>query len=160
MQAKAQTDKKELYKIHKLLQQNLSSEGRYAVYGKTKKDIIRHFDFKNPDGVDTSASNIWKRAEWKTFLNSVDTSTVLNYSLSSAGKPWFKNKGKVKHTLVFAPVMLSADGNLAISILKIINMLGRSSSSVVYFLQKENGEWKIKKDRLISITDFSYLLRK
>jgi len=155
IQAQAQTDNKELYKIHKVLQQNLSSERRYTVYAKTKKDIIKHFDFKNPDGVDTSASNIWKRAEWKNFLNSVDTSAVANYSLSTAGKPWFKNRGKVKRTLIFAPVMLSADGNLAVSILELADRVGGSSSSIVYFLQKENGKWKIKKDRLISITDFS-----
>jgi len=155
IQAQAQTVKNELYKIHKLVQQSLSSEGKYTVYGNTKKNIIRNFDFKNPDGIDTSASNIWKRAEWKNFLNSVDTSAVPNYSLSTAGKPWFKNKGKVKRTLIFAPIMLSADGNLAVSILKLADTGGGSSSSIVYFLQKENGKWIIKQDRLISITDFS-----
>ncbi|WP_025143814.1 hypothetical protein [Pedobacter jeongneungensis] len=155
IQAHGQTDKNELYKIHKLLQQSLSSEGKYTVYGSTKKNVIRNFDFKNPDGIDTSASNIWKRAEWKNFLNSVDTSVISNYSLSTAGKPWFRNIGKPKHILVFAPVILSADGNLAISILKLINTLGRASTSIVYFLQKENGKWMIKQDRTISITDFS-----
>ncbi|KIA91050.1 hypothetical protein OC25_23195 [Pedobacter kyungheensis] len=155
LQVNAQTDNAELYKIHKLLQQNLSTEGKYAVYGTTKKNIIRHFDFKDPDGIDTSASNIWKRAEWKTFLNSVDTSVVPNYSLSTAGKPWFKIKGKVKKTMVFAPVIISADGNLAISILELGYSPRGGSSSMVYFLQKENGKWKIKQDRLISISDGS-----
>ncbi|WP_316843872.1 hypothetical protein [Pedobacter psychrodurus] len=155
IQAHAQTDKKELYKIHKLLQQSLSSEGKYTVYGTTKKNVIRNFDFKNPDGIDTSASNIWKRAEWKDFLNSVDTSAVSNYSLSTAGKPWFRNIGKVKHTLVFVPIILSTDGNLAVSILELADTVGRSSTSRVYFLQKENGIWKIKQDRVISLTDHS-----
>ncbi|KIA91052.1 hypothetical protein OC25_23205 [Pedobacter kyungheensis] len=155
LQVNAQTDNAELYKIHKLLQQNLSTEGKYAVYGATKKNVMINFDFKDPDGIDTSSSNIWKRAEWKNFLNSVDTSVVANYSLSTAGKPWFKIKAKAKKTMVFAPVIISNDGNLAISILKIINTLGRASSSMVYFLQKENGKWKVKQDRLISITDFS-----
>jgi len=155
LQVDAQTDKQDLHKIQKLLLQNFSSEGKYVVYGKTQKNIIRHFDFKNPDGVDTSASNIWKRAEWKTFLNGVDTSVVPNYSLATAGKPWFKIRAKAKNTLVFAPVIISNDGKLAISILELIDTLGRSSSTMVYFLQKENGEWKIKQDRLISISDGS-----
>lgn len=155
LQVNAQTDNAELYKIHKLLVQYFSSEGKYAVYGKTKKNVIRYFDFKNPDGIDTSASNIWKRAEWKSFLNGVDTSVVPDYSLATAGKPWFKIKGKIKKTMVFAPVIISNDGNLAISILEIINTLGRASSTMVYFLQKENGKWQIKQDRLISISDGS-----
>jgi len=155
LQVDAQTDKQDLHKIHKLLLQNFSSERKYAVYDKTKKNIIRHFDFKNPDGIDTSASNIWKRAEWKSFLNGVDTSVVPNYSLSTAGKPWFKIKGKVKKTMVFAPVIISNDGNLAISILELGYSPGGASSTMVYFLQKENGKWKIKQDRLISISDGS-----
>jgi len=156
LQVRAQTtEKDQIYEIHKLLQKTLSSEAKYTIYGSTKKNIIRNFDFKNPDGLDTSASNIWKRAEWKKFLKSIDTSIVSDYSLSTAGKPWFKNRGNAKKTLVFAPVILSADGNLAISILKLTNTLGRSSTSRVYFLQKVNGKWKVKQDRMISIIDFS-----
>jgi hypothetical protein len=156
LQVRAQTaEKNQFFEIHKLLQKRLSSDAKYTVYGTTKKNVIRNFDFKNPDGLDTSASNIWKRTEWKNFLNSVDTANVANYSLSTANKPWFKNKGKADHTLVFAPVILSADGNLAISILELTNKRGQSSTSRVYFLQKENGKWSIKQDRVISLTDHS-----
>lgn len=156
LQVHAQTaEKNQVFEIHKLLQKMLSSEAKFTVYGNTKKNVIRNFDFKNPDGLDTSASNIWKRTEWKNFLNGVDTSTVSNYPLSTASKPWFKNTGKAKHILVFAPIILNADGNLAISILELTNTPGRSSTSRVYFLQKENGKWKVKQDRVISLTDHS-----
>jgi len=156
LQVQSQTiEKDQVCEIHKLLHKTLSSEAKYTVYGTTQKTVIRNFDFKSPDGIDTSASNVWKRTEWKKFLNSVDTATVSNYSLSTANKPWFKNTGKAKYILVFAPVILSADGNLAISILKLTNSPGRSSTSRVYFLQKENGKWKIKQERVISLTDFS-----
>jgi hypothetical protein len=156
LQVHAQTtEKNPIYEIHKLLQKALSAEAKYTVYGTTQKNVIRNFDFKHPGGIDTSASNVWKSTEWKKFLNSVDTSIIFNYPLSTANKPWFNNTGKAKHTLVFAPVILSADGNLAISILKLTNSPGRSSTSRVYFLQKENGKWKIKQDRVISLTDFS-----
>jgi len=156
LQVHAQTtEKKQVFEIHKLLEKMLSSDAKYSVYGTTKKNIIRNFDFKNPDGLDTSASNVWKKAEWKNFLNNVDISTVSDYSLSTASKPWFKNTGKSKDILVFAPVILSPDGNLAISILELTNTRGRSSTSRVYFLQKENGKWSIKQDRPISLTDHS-----
>jgi hypothetical protein len=155
IQGQAQTkNKKQLYPIHKVVLKSANSnESAYGVYKLTKKSIIRDFDFKNPDGLDTSASNIWKKPKWKAFLNRIDTTTIAEYSLSTKNKGWFKSAGKAKRALAFAPIMISDDGTMALSIIMLHNQLGHASTSRVYFLEKKDGTWNIKQDRIIALID-------
>jgi len=147
-------NKEQLFQIHKAVLKSINSDGvSYGVYKRTQKNFIGDLDFHNPDGLDTSASNIWKKPQWKAFLNRIDTATLANYPLSTNDKSWFKSIRKSKRAVVFAPVMVSDDGTMALSIMMFHNQLGQPASSRVYFLEKEEGKWVIKQDRMLVLID-------
>lgn len=139
-------------KIYKMIVKHLrKSHSNYRIYPQTKKTAYNNFNFKDPTGVDTSSTKIWKKKEWKSFLNNIDTAKAKNYLLESNGKLWFKNlKSNKTELVVFAPILIANKNDKALSIIQIFN--GDSGSRVALYLEKENNSWKIK-----DIQTFAYL---
>lgn len=144
----------QVYDIHKAVLKSVSSgEGKYRVAKLTKKTGFRNFDFRSPDGLDTSASNVWKKPGWKPFLDAVDTTAIGNYPLADGDKAWFRSAGKQQPSVVFAPVIISGNGAMAVSILTLRDKTGKPSTSRIYFLEKEGAGWRIKQDRVLALID-------
>lgn len=135
--------------IHKLIVQDLRKEGQYSVSDITSKKAFRYYQFTNPTGLDTSSQKIWKRPLWKAFLSSVDTSVVNNYPLKSGQVLWFNDdkKGNFK-TVIFAPVLISPDGSLALAITEIRSK--SSGSQIAWYLEKQDKKWVIRDTQTIS----------
>ena len=133
--------------IHKLVVDKLS-ENKYLVVKNTDKSPILDFNFQDPTQLDTSSTLIWKRNDWKMFLNKIDTSNIRNYILCSKGKYWFKSSYKLPknddHTITFAPVFISTERDKALVLLRTYHTLAHSGSNMAFFLEKEKSIWKIR----------------
>ncbi|MGF1924443.1 MAG: hypothetical protein ACQUHE_09720 [Bacteroidia bacterium] len=120
---------------------------KYQVATKTNKYMFDGFDFTNPSGLGVDSNKIWERTEWKGFLTTIDTGGIVDYGLNSNGERWFKSPAKrIKNytNLEFAPVIISKEGDKAISLLTKYSRVSNSGSSMAFFLEKENGNWKMK----------------
>jgi len=142
--------------IHKVVVAKLAGDKNF-VLKMTNKSPFRDFDFKDPTQLDTSSTMIWKRKDWKIFLNKIDTANTGNYTLSSNGKYWFKSSNMIPaeydKTIEFAPIFISQEGNKSLILLKTYNILSHSGSHMAYFLEKQKNLWVIKKSFTYTFID-------
>ena len=137
--------------IHKQIFERLRSNN-FNVLTVARAQEFKNFRFNNPSGIDTSDAVIYNRTDWKSFLSSVETSNIKDYSLQVEGKELFKSKNhRNRRTLVFSPIVIDSTKTRAVCITTIIGK--KSGFQNAWYLTRENNKWKIDEDQLLSIFD-------
>ena len=135
---------KEVNAVLKAILKSQKRPYKLSPYTRNAAFKITHFREPQHHSLDPNPIPVLCSAEWKGFLNSIDTAKISDYKLNTRfiEKQNLRSKSSRKTLLTFSSPIFSNDLNLSIFYLDDFSS-GLSASGDIYYLEKRGRKWVV-----------------